>query len=128
MSDIEFNLTGMDQLVGRLQKLSAEMYVAVERAAYVEMSVERQESMRRTPVKTGALRSSHTLKVTRNWREVTATIGVGGVAAPYAVHVHENLEALHPNGQAKFLESTIRESLPFLAARIARHLDVKGLA
>ncbi len=33
-----------------------------------------------------------------------------GYAAPYALFVHENLEARHPNGgQAKFLEQPMRE-------------------
>lgn len=32
-----------------------------------------------------------------------------GFAAPYAVFVHENLVAFHPNGEAKFLERVIRE-------------------
>ena len=32
-----------------------------------------------------------------------------GYSANYAVHVHENLEVFHKNGQAKFLEQPARE-------------------
>ena len=32
-----------------------------------------------------------------------------GYTANYAIHVHENLEAFHSNGQAKFLEQPARE-------------------
>ena len=34
---------------------------------------------------------------------------VVGYQAPYAVYVHENLEAFHSNGQAKYLETVLRE-------------------
>ena len=32
-----------------------------------------------------------------------------GYTAPYAIFVHENMEAQHPQGQAKFLEQPMRE-------------------
>lgn len=35
-----------------------------------------------------------------------------GYEANYAVHVHENLQAHHENGQAKFLEQPAREKRP----------------
>ena len=50
------------------------------------------------------------------------TIEVGGPAAPYAVVVHEDLEAFHPTGQAKYLESTIMQSAPFMLDRISKRL------
>jgi hypothetical protein len=37
----------------------------------------------------------------------------------YAVYVHENLQAHHPVGQAKFLESAMTEAAPTLAERVA---------
>lgn len=39
---------------------------------------------------------------------------VVGYSASYAVHVHEDLEAFHPNGQAKFLEQPAREYRDYL--------------
>lgn len=45
-----------------------------------------------------------------------------GFAAPYAVNVHENLTAYHPNGQAKFLETAYRRS-----ARAARDVITQKL-
>jgi hypothetical protein len=38
--------------------------------------------------------------------------------------VHEDLTALHKIGQAKYLESVIMESRPFMAARVARRMDL----
>jgi hypothetical protein len=51
--------------------------------------------------------------------DTVGTITVGGPSASYAIYVHENLENFHPIGQAKFLESVVLESAPFLGARIA---------
>jgi hypothetical protein len=43
---------------------------------------------------------------------------VVGYSAPYAVHVHEDLEAFHANGQAKFLEQPAREFKGEMAAYV----------
>jgi hypothetical protein len=75
------------------------------------------------PVDTGALRSSsYVTEPERDVDRITVILGYGGVAAKinpksgqstdgYAIIVHENLEAFHKVGTAKFLE------LPFNAAR-----------
>lgn len=43
-----------------------------------------------------------------------------GYSAPYAIYVHENLEANHPNGgQAKFLEEPLRLLAPLLRKVVA---------
>lgn len=50
-----------------------------------------------------------------------------GYTAQYAIHVHENLEANHPNGgQAKFLEQPARELRPQLKALIESNVK-KGM-
>jgi hypothetical protein len=50
-----------------------------------------------------------------------------GYSAPYAVYVHENLTANHPNGgQAKFLEQPMRAMRDDLAAIISRSLHGKN--
>jgi hypothetical protein len=47
-----------------------------------------------------------------------------GFSAPYAVYVHEDMEAIHPNGQAKFLEqpATIyrKQMISGIAHRVSR--------
>jgi hypothetical protein len=49
---------------------------------------------------------------------------VVGYSQGYAVYVHEDLEAYHPTGQAKFLEtparSMARELIRFVAASMRR--------
>lgn len=119
---------GADKLAATLARLAAATPAELGRALYQEALVEQKESMRRTPVKTNALRASHvTTKPQISGRDISVTIEVGGSAAPYALYVHENLDADHPVGQAKFLESTINESRPFFAARIAKRIDLNRL-
>jgi hypothetical protein len=100
----------------------------IGRAVYQETSVELKEVKRRTPVDKGALRASEhvegPLRMGPNDSIIYALIVAGGPAAPYAIYVHEDLEALHPVGQAKYIESVLLESRPFMAARIAKRIDL----
>lgn len=82
------------------------------------------------PVDTTALRSS--LYVTEPYYEVNiirVDIGYGGPAAKinrktgqstdaYAFYVHENLEAFHPVGTAKFLELPFDQAKTGMSARL----------
>lgn len=93
------------------------------RALTQEMEVEATECKRRTPVKTGDLRDSiHVTPPTKRGDTISVQIVCGGIAAPYAIYVHENLEALHPIGQAKFIESVLRESSSYISRRITERL------
>lgn len=42
-----------------------------------------------------------------------------GYSTPYAIYVHEDLEAYHPTGQAKFIERVVREKGTDLYMQIA---------
>ena len=52
---------------------------------------------------------------------VRGAVGVS-YSAPYATFVHEDLEAYHPVGQAKFLEEPFRRLLPQLRKTIQSYL------
>ena len=88
--------------------------------------VELTECKKRTPVDTGALRASeHVEGPTREGRKVSVAIVAGGPAAPYALTVHEDLEANHPRGgQAKYIESTLNESAPYIGERVAKRIEI----
>ena len=49
-----------------------------------------------------------------------------GYSAPYAVYVHENLEAHHPVGQAKFLEAAARRYRREMGAMVRRDMRRGG--
>lgn len=114
---------GWDGVRGRLDRIAKETPKIVATALYQEALVEQKEAMTRCPVDTGALRGSHqTQRPVIAGGDISVAIVCGGPAAPYAVHVHENLEADHPVGEAKWLERTIRESAPFMAERIGKRV------
>lgn len=123
------DLQGFDAVDAKLRALTDGFPEEVARALYAEAEIEMTEAKRRTPVDTGALRASGTVQPPNaQGARIAVTMGFGGAAAPYAVVVHENLEAFHRVGQAKFLESTLRESAPYMAERIARRIDLNRAA
>jgi len=112
-----------------LDRLASRFPNEVARALYEEAQIEMTEAKRRTPVKTGALRSTgHVDDPTVSFGgDISVTLGFGGPAAPYAVKVHEDMDAFHRVGQSKYLESVIMESRPYMAARIARRIQLERL-
>lgn len=70
-----------------------------------------------TPVDTGALQNSGVARdVTGDRDSMTAEIGFNTF---YAAAVHERLELNHPVGQAKFLETAMRDNQPKLGPYVA---------
>lgn len=61
------------------------------------------------PVDTGDLKSTGTFSVRAGAQQVMLAVGFGGPRAPYAAKVHEDLEAHHDDGQAKFLETVFNQ-------------------
>lgn len=56
------------------------------------------------------------VKAGRDKRKANASVGY---AMPYAVYVHENLDAFHPTGQARFLSTAARRYRTQIANTIA---------
>ena len=123
-------MKGLQGMLDTLKRLADKFPDYVGAALYQEAQIEMTEAKRRTPVDTGRLRASGRVALpVREGRRISVTLSFGGAAAPYAIYVHENLEANHASppfggGQAKFLESTINESAPYMLARIARRVDL----
>jgi hypothetical protein len=106
-----------------LAALARSAGTAIAAALREEAEIEATEAKRRTPVDTGTLRSTITVAPVRlRGRTYTTAIEAGGPAAPYAVIVHENLEAFHKVGQAKYIESVLNESAPYMLLRVARNV------
>ena len=121
-------MRGVAEMRSLLQKIAAKFPDRVAAAIYQEAQIEMTEAKRRTPVDTGTLRASgFVAEPERHGRNISVTLSFGGAAETYAIYVHENLEAFHKVGQAKFLESTLDESRPFMAARIAKRVDLNKM-
>lgn len=121
---VKFALVDTDGIRRKIASLQRELPTEVGRAIRVEAEIEATECKRRTPVDTGNLRASIHVEgpINEPGGSISCAVVAGGPAAPYAIHVHENLEAHHPVGQAKFIEGPLRESAPFLPGRIAKRL------
>ncbi len=127
-----FSLIGEEKVAARVRAIALKVPAKAAAALFIEANIEATESRRRTPVDTGALRASTEVskpdvEFGAAFSDIEVTISVGGPAAPYAVAVHENLDAFHKVGRSKYLESTIMESAPFMQRRIAKRLGVGGL-
>lgn len=119
----EIRVRGFATVERELAALAARFPEAAQQALREEAEIEMTEAKERTPVRTGALRASGRVE---DLGEGPGAIGVrwafGGAAVDYAVPVHENLEAFHRVGQAKYLESVLVESAPHMTERIARRM------
>lgn len=72
------------------------------------------------PVKTGALRGSgYVAEPERVGDTVRVEMGFGGPAAPYALIVHEDLNAFHKVGEALFMAQPFRWAITGMSQRIA---------
>lgn len=68
------------------------------------------EAQRRAPVDEGTLRGSGEVEIVEGPNEVTAVVSFNTV---YAARQHEELDWDHPKGgQAKYLESVVKERAP----------------
>lgn len=86
------------------EQAAAKSQAAVDAAAVAVKS----RSQELVPVDTGALSESCVIETTGQGFERVAKVAY---KAPYALYVHEDLTANHPNGgQAKFLEQAMREA------------------
>lgn len=109
------------------------------RALYLETEIEATEVKRRTPVWNpenpvpaghvpGSLRASvHVIGPIRVGDRVYTLIAAGGTSASYALYVHEDMEAFHRTGQAKYIESVILESQPYILQRVAKRIVLNRL-
>lgn len=132
--------TGISDMQRKLRGFGRKYPDEVGRALYLETEIEATEVKRRTPVWNpdnpvphghvpGSLRASiHVVGPIRVGDAVYTLIVAGGTAAPYALYVHEDLEAFHKTGQAKYIESVILESAPYILQRVARRVDLNRAA
>jgi hypothetical protein len=98
----------------------------VIKAMDAEMKIELREVVRRTPEDTGDLRNTERVEgPERDGNRIIASIVAGGGTVDYALIVHEDLEAFHRIGQAKYIESVLNESKRSMPARIAKRIDLK---
>lgn len=130
MPQSNLKLAGVVEMRAKFRRLAKNFPTETGRALFQETEIETTESKRRCPVDKGTLRGTiHTEgPFVENPGIASATIytliACGGPAAPYAIYVHENLQAFHKVGQAKFIESVVLESRPYMAQRVAKRINL----
>lgn len=121
---LEVDIVNVAQVTAALRNAGAAIRREAVAGLYQVAEEEMAEAKRRVPVDTGALASSGYVTEPREaGNDVNIGLGFGGPAAPYALVVHEDLSAFHEVGQAKYLESTLVESAPYIAQRVARRIN-----
>lgn len=117
-------VTGAREAAGTLMALARKSPRAMERALYKYGNTEMTEAKRLTPVEFGDLRDSGAASQPE-WQgeKLSMELSFGDSSIDYALAVHEDLEAHHDNGEAKFLEKPLNASEPHFDARIGRDFE-----
>lgn len=122
---ISVKMIGTDKLQKELAKLGEQAPRALGAALYQEGEEILGDSQDNyVPVDEGTLRGSGRVTEPTDGPNPEVTIGFGGPAADYALVVHEDLNAHHPVGQAKYLERPFLKAIPGMGERLAKR--VKG--
>ncbi len=125
-NEVTLEIQGLDQLNARLRDVAALVVGRAGAALRSEAELIMTAAKERTPVRYGHLRASGSV-AGPSGPEQEVTLSFGGNAAPYAIYVHENLEARHDppyghGGQAKFLESAVLEAASSLPDRLVARM------
>lgn len=119
-------IRGVDDIRKWLRGIPGKLSEEIGNAVMEEAKIEVLECKRRVPIDTGDLRNTiHAEGPFKGRNSVYAAIVAGGPTAPYAWWVHEDLEAFHRVGQAKYIESVLRESYRFMLERIAKRINIR---
>ncbi len=117
-------ITGMAQLNRNLRRAGPLALAALAQAAVQEQEQMITEAKQQTPVETGTLRASGTVKPPQiSGTGVTVDAGFGGAASHYAIYVHEIMSNQHPVGGPKFLERPFLARIPQMGVGLARGVE-----
>ena len=112
-------MRGGNDMIRKLQAAAQRIQTDVRAAVNDEGERLLDKAEERVPVDTGELRDSgHVIDATEG-DTIAAEIEFD---APHALVVHEDLEAKHDDGQAKFLESVLKENAKTVVANIGEKL------
>lgn len=100
-------LVGMDIILKNLNKKIGEIEGRTIKGLLEAATKVKLVSVSRTPVDKDFLRPGHYLATGGDNKNPIVEVGT---TASYSIYVHENMENHHPVGQAKFLESAIKDT------------------
>lgn len=129
MAGVEMILVGADAMIAKLNAIVVGSVAKLGAGLYLEGLEILAESAPIVPVDTGTLRASGHVDAPKvDGLSVEVVVGYGGASAPYALIVHENLEAFHePPTQAKYLESVVASRGPKFADGLGAKFKLMSL-
>lgn len=115
-----FKVFNLGKVLANIEKAGKEIDKKAAKALTDEGNEILKKSMEQCPVATGTLRRSGTVNNPKTKAgEMSVEIGYH---TDYAGPVHENMEASHPVGKAKFLEDPVNEALPTFTANVKKRM------
>jgi hypothetical protein len=122
-------IIGISEMNARLLNLIRALPDEIENALIKEAGLILEEAKNLCPVDTGALRDSGEVRgMDRVGFETMIPITFGDPVPYYAIFVHEDLDARHPNGgEAKFLEKAVMRAEPGMSVRVGRSIQIERL-
>ncbi len=100
-------LKGVNRAMTKLNSELKKLSIRTAQGLTLGGALIKLRSQAKTPVDLGNLKGSHYIETGSTPRGPVVEVGL---TANYSVFVHEDLEAHHPTGQAKFLQAAINES------------------
>lgn len=121
------DVTGADKIARNLAAVGRNLPREAGRAVLAEGAVDLEQMRIETPLadegaRAGALRASLRLKKVD---DLTVQLIAGGGTVDYAVKVHEDLQAKHEVGRAKYMEIVVLQSKGTMGDRLASRVDLK---
>ncbi len=123
-ADVEIKTKSGKTIATLLFDLGKKTQKALERQLYLEgEGIMTHSKDGYVPIDTGTLKGSGFVERPVNTgSETVVVLGYGGLAAGYALFVHENMEVFHPTGEAKYLEIPFNLALRKMPERIAANM------
>ncbi|MFI5222669.1 MAG: hypothetical protein ACHQX3_00240 [Nitrospirales bacterium] len=133
---MKLEIKGISTMSSKLKDVQDLIPTRVAKALFIEGNIEMTEAKKRCPVDVdysggrkpphpGQLRNSGTCHPPMmEGKKMFVILSFGGAAIDYAIYVHEIIGNYHPVGQAKYLESVLNESRPYMAERLGKRLKL----
>lgn len=125
--EIKIEFENLDKIQNAIIASGKQGAIVAAKALRWEAQEAFANSQDEVPVDTSALKKSARivpeLGVATNGNEVFVTLTYGSTAEDYAVIVHEDLQANHPHGKAKYLEDPLNRQSHGIAGRIADKVE-----
>lgn len=122
---VSAEVTGVEQTIRAIGAAKAKTTKTVAELLQKCGEVILKKAKELCPVETGALRDSGRIEVTGTGMGTRVNVQFGGPAAPYALYVHENLEAKHASPTtAQWVTHAVRATRGTTASIAKRELEI----